>query len=301
MNYTIRKGDSLWKIAQEVYGDGSRFMEIAEANDIADPDRIKPGTVIVLPGVADVPLPRPKPSSLETAMAPPFPYRPFRQGEFIENGDGSRSTERLRTVRIGGDWVNVPSLWMGPGKHTDLAKMTDDQLAALAQKYEQASGQRFRRWASLIEAELAARKRSDSGGNTSPYSNDAMPSQGMIGSPEAQPSLQPEPYTPDLSALMQSPEARPSMRPGASDPSFSARFGEHPQGLMQSPDMILQWALNHAAAERAATIPGGTSGVSAATGLPSNPNPGAGADPLGNLLRILGGGFVTPSHAGPLK
>ncbi len=49
--YTIKSGDSLYKIAREVYGDSSRWREILEANRTALPDdrNLKVGTVIVIP------------------------------------------------------------------------------------------------------------------------------------------------------------------------------------------------------------------------------------------------------------
>jgi len=50
--YTVEKGDSLWKIAQEVYGNGALYKKIIEGN----PDRLKdeksvihPGDVLVIP------------------------------------------------------------------------------------------------------------------------------------------------------------------------------------------------------------------------------------------------------------
>jgi nucleoid-associated protein YgaU len=49
--YTVQYGDTLWKIAEKVYGDGSRYMVIFEANrDLLDePDRIFPGQELVIP------------------------------------------------------------------------------------------------------------------------------------------------------------------------------------------------------------------------------------------------------------
>ncbi len=47
--YTIRKGDSFWKIAQREYGSGQRWVDIAQANPSLDPKRLAIGTEIVLP------------------------------------------------------------------------------------------------------------------------------------------------------------------------------------------------------------------------------------------------------------
>jgi len=49
--YTVKSGDSLWKIAEAHYGDGSKYQAIFEANrDILDnPDLIKPGQELKLP------------------------------------------------------------------------------------------------------------------------------------------------------------------------------------------------------------------------------------------------------------
>ncbi len=48
---TIEKGDTLSKIAQQQYGDASRWREIFEANKevIEDPDKIYPGQTIRVP------------------------------------------------------------------------------------------------------------------------------------------------------------------------------------------------------------------------------------------------------------
>jgi nucleoid-associated protein YgaU len=49
--YTVKKGDSLSKIAKRVYGDAQQWRKIHEANrdTIANPDLIHPGQVLKLP------------------------------------------------------------------------------------------------------------------------------------------------------------------------------------------------------------------------------------------------------------
>ena len=47
--HTVKRGDTLWGIATEYLGDGSRYPEIAELNDIDDPDLIFPGQEFKIP------------------------------------------------------------------------------------------------------------------------------------------------------------------------------------------------------------------------------------------------------------
>jgi LysM repeat protein len=49
--YEIKKGDSLWKIAKTMYGNGNDYPKIFEANKevIKDPDLIFPGQMIRIP------------------------------------------------------------------------------------------------------------------------------------------------------------------------------------------------------------------------------------------------------------
>ncbi len=51
--YTIEKGDTLWKIAEKFYDDGSKYTHIVKANIevIKDPDLIYPGQTIRIPEV----------------------------------------------------------------------------------------------------------------------------------------------------------------------------------------------------------------------------------------------------------
>ncbi|MDX1683354.1 MAG: LysM domain-containing protein, partial [Phycisphaeraceae bacterium] len=47
--YKVKKGDTLWSIAQRHYGDGKRWREIASANNISDPGKLRVGQTLTLP------------------------------------------------------------------------------------------------------------------------------------------------------------------------------------------------------------------------------------------------------------
>ena len=47
--YTVQSGDSLSKISQKFYGDANKYMTIAKANHIDDPDKIKAGQELIIP------------------------------------------------------------------------------------------------------------------------------------------------------------------------------------------------------------------------------------------------------------
>lgn len=53
--YTVQSGDSLWAIAEKMYGSGGKYMKIFEANtDLLDnPDKIFPGQELVIPDIED--------------------------------------------------------------------------------------------------------------------------------------------------------------------------------------------------------------------------------------------------------
>jgi nucleoid-associated protein YgaU len=48
---TVVSGDTLWRIAERMYGDGSHYMKIFEANKnvLKEPDQIFPGQELVIP------------------------------------------------------------------------------------------------------------------------------------------------------------------------------------------------------------------------------------------------------------
>jgi len=47
--YAVVKGDTLWSIAVQAYGDGYKWVDIARENNLANPDLIHPGNLFVLP------------------------------------------------------------------------------------------------------------------------------------------------------------------------------------------------------------------------------------------------------------
>lgn len=47
--YTVKPGDSLWKISEATYGTGYRWSEIAKANKLEHPNIIHAGNVLTLP------------------------------------------------------------------------------------------------------------------------------------------------------------------------------------------------------------------------------------------------------------
>jgi nucleoid-associated protein YgaU len=47
--YTVVKGDNLWNIAVRAYGDGYKWVEIAEENKLENPDIIHAGNILILP------------------------------------------------------------------------------------------------------------------------------------------------------------------------------------------------------------------------------------------------------------
>jgi len=53
--YTVESGDTLWKIAEQMYGSGSKYMKIFEANSdlLENPDQIFPGQKLKIPDLED--------------------------------------------------------------------------------------------------------------------------------------------------------------------------------------------------------------------------------------------------------
>lgn len=49
--HTVREGEDLWKISEEYYGTGYNWTDIAEANNISNPNQIAEGQELTIPDV----------------------------------------------------------------------------------------------------------------------------------------------------------------------------------------------------------------------------------------------------------
>ncbi|MFD1826768.1 LysM peptidoglycan-binding domain-containing protein [Mumia zhuanghuii] len=109
VDYTVKRGDSLWRIADQLLGDGARFPEIVELNHAVlngRPDFILAGTVLKVPHEADEPAGDSppggyavKPGDTLSGIAEAELGDPARYGELAEasrgtvQSDGSRLTD----------------------------------------------------------------------------------------------------------------------------------------------------------------------------------------------------------------
>lgn len=49
--YTVKEGDSLWAVSQNLYGSGYNWVDLAKANNLSNPDMIESGTKLSVPSV----------------------------------------------------------------------------------------------------------------------------------------------------------------------------------------------------------------------------------------------------------
>ena len=101
---TVEPGDTLWEIATEEYGDGTKWPRIYEANDdrIEDPNRIFPGQRFDVPGQRAEPPTiehdQPPVEPRDTEVVPPARVRLARGG-----GESDGSAGRCGPIRRGRD------------------------------------------------------------------------------------------------------------------------------------------------------------------------------------------------------
>lgn len=88
-DYTVVKGDSLWKIAQKQLGSGRRWTEIYEANKgtVKNPSQIQVGQVLQIPGGATTPTQPVQPAQPAQPTQPTHRDQPTTSEKSL--GDGS--------------------------------------------------------------------------------------------------------------------------------------------------------------------------------------------------------------------
>jgi hypothetical protein len=106
--YVVELGDSLSKIAKKVYGDGSRWPEIFEANKdkISSPSRIYPGQELRIPyGPGDIaePLPTEPPAEMPT----PEELKPFVTVGSVDLFDGPSTDNEMVGMLSPGESLEI--------------------------------------------------------------------------------------------------------------------------------------------------------------------------------------------------
>ncbi|MDW3194821.1 MAG: glycoside hydrolase family 19 protein [Cytophagales bacterium] len=98
--YTIQPGDTLGTIAKKFYGNASKYTEIAEANDISNPNVVKVGQELVLPGIEDNEADKPAAAPAPSAPTPEEPATPA-------TGDGFFTAATLAEIMPKASQVNI--------------------------------------------------------------------------------------------------------------------------------------------------------------------------------------------------
>lgn len=88
--------------------------------------------------------------------------RPFKKGEFLDNQDGTHSTERTTSFEFDGKEVVVPTLWMTPNGPVDLSRNPETIKRALIE-HEKRTKKKFPRFKDRREADRFAIERSNRG------------------------------------------------------------------------------------------------------------------------------------------
>lgn len=105
-DHIVQDGESLWSIAEKVYGSGEAYVELAKANALANPDIITVGQKIILPSVS-IPSPS-KGDILESGVSTVNPNSIPATYTTVE-GD-SLWTIAEKVYKNGYEWTKIASL-----------------------------------------------------------------------------------------------------------------------------------------------------------------------------------------------
>lgn len=110
--YTVKSGDDLWHIAEMFYKSGYNWIDIARANNLADPSTIHAGNVLVIPSVTP-----------EVATVSPIPVIPQTAQKIEQSNAISGNTY---TVKSGDTlWSIAVRAYNNGYKWVDIAKVNN--------------------------------------------------------------------------------------------------------------------------------------------------------------------------------
>lgn len=108
VTYTVTKGEDLWTIAEKQYGSGYNWTDIAQANDLTNPNYLEVGEELTIPDV------EPKQPTLDTTLGP------------IATDQGNAIAGATYTVVRGDNLWDIAVRAYGDGyKWTDIAQAND--------------------------------------------------------------------------------------------------------------------------------------------------------------------------------
>lgn len=106
-DYVVREGDSMWSIAADWFGDGSKMNLIAKANPYVDPEHLKIGQALRLPpkdfveGEAEIPPPDAGEGGLRTYVVKPGDTLSSIAKAYYSDADRWRAIYELNREAIG--------------------------------------------------------------------------------------------------------------------------------------------------------------------------------------------------------
>jgi len=111
--YTVKSGDNLWSIAQDVYGSGYNWVDIATANHLSNPGDIYAGNILQLPKVApkivtqpQITTPTPSVNTNITQLGPPITASTY----VVQKGDSLWTISERAYKGNGYEWSNIAKI-----------------------------------------------------------------------------------------------------------------------------------------------------------------------------------------------
>ena len=114
--HVVQKGETLWSIAQSVYGDPTAYTKIAAANGISDPNTIVDGQHLIIPGAAG------------PGANPPVVVEPVGHSAAVES---TSQTSPAAPTTAGGAGPNPPVV-VGPDGSADQPATSSPESSSTA-------------------------------------------------------------------------------------------------------------------------------------------------------------------------